>query len=174
MVGYGGIGIYEYTMSASAPKDFVDAFNEIFPDRLQNIPYDVFPVGIIHGDLYFDNSLFNDGKLVTLIDFEQAGRGRYILDLGIALSGSCLNQQQDSLDPLLIESFLEGYQSKRQLLAIEKAYLDTAILVGFFSIALWRIKRFYEGNLDESKKFNYRQLIERARNYQSNFKQNLK
>lgn len=167
MVGYGGISIYEYTLRGSAPKDFVDAFNEIFPERLQNIPYDVFPVGIIHGDLYYDNSLFKNGNLETLIDFEQAGRGRYILDLGIAISGSCLNASSDSLDKNLIEAFLTGYQAERQMLAIEKEYLDTAILVGFFSIALWRIKRFYEGNLDATKKYNYRQLLERAYNFQS-------
>lgn len=166
MVGYGGVGIYEYTLTGGAPKDFVDAFNKVFPDRLQKIPYDVFPVGIIHGDLYYDNSLFHKNKLVTLIDFEQAGRGRYILDLGIALSGSCLNAKRDNLDIALIDAFLEGYQERRQLKTIEKEYLDTAILVGLFSIALWRIKRFYEGNLDESKRFNYRELLTRAHNYQ--------
>jgi homoserine kinase type II len=166
MVGHGGISIYEYTQQANAPQDFVDAFKQTFPDQLQEIPYDVFPVGIIHGDLYFDNSLFNNGQLVTLIDFEQSGRGRYILDLGIALSGTCLNDKGDNLEAEYIQCFLEGYESRRKLLAIEREYLHTAILVGFFSIGLWRIKRFYEGNLDESKRFNYRQLLSRAQHYQ--------
>lgn len=165
LVGFGGQGIYEYTLKKDSPRDFVEDFNFIFPDKLQNIPYDVFPVGVIHGDLYFDNSLFNDGKLVTLIDFEQSGRGRFILDLGIAISGSCLNDECDNLDHDLIKSFVSGYEESRSLLTIEREFIDLAILVGFFSIALWRIKRFYEGDLDESKKYNYRELTQRAKNY---------
>ena len=165
LVGFGGQSIYDYTFKKHAPQDFVTDFNYVFPDKLQNIPYDVFPAGIIHGDLYFDNSLFNDGKLVTLIDFEQSGRGRFILDLGIAISGSCLNNKSDNLDPSLIKSFIKGYEESRHLLTIEKEFINTAILVGFFSIALWRIKRFYEGNLDETKKNNYQDLTTRAKNY---------
>ena len=160
LVGYGGLSINEYTLKPDAAPDFAKAFVEIFPDRLQNIPYDLFPSGIIHGDLYSDNSLFNDGKLVTLIDFEQSGTGRFILDLGIAISGTCL--KDENIDPKLIQSFLSGYEDARKLLTIEKEYLNTAIIVGFFSIGLWRIKRFYEGNLDERKKYNYRDLIKRA------------
>lgn len=165
LVGYGGLSINDYTMTKAAASDFVALFTSIFPDRLQEIPYDIFPAGIIHGDLYYDNSLFHEGQLVTLIDFEQAGRGRFILDLGIAISGSCLNKDNSNVDPLLMENFIKGYEQARHLLAIEREYLITAVKVGFFSIALWRIKRFYEGHLDESKKFNYRDLLDRCENF---------
>lgn len=170
LVGYGGLSINEYTLRKDAAPDFVKAFTDMFPQRLQEIPYDLFPAGIIHGDLYYDNSLFFEEKLVTLIDFEQAGTGRFILDLGIAISGSCLNQQRDNIDPGLMQNFLTGYESARKLLVIEKEYMDTAILVGFFSIGLWRIKRFLEGNLDERKKYNYRELLSRAQNYHHTIK----
>lgn len=165
LVGYGGVSIYEFTRTPAAPFDFVEAFEKIFPNKLQDIPYGEFPEGIIHGDLYYDNTLFNEGELVTLIDFEQSGRGTHILDLGIAISGCCFNTARDNLDPELIDSFLNGYQSVHQLTKLEQEYLNTAILVGFFSIGLWRIKRFYEGNLDASKRTNYRQLLERAENF---------
>lgn len=162
LVGYGGLSIYDYTLKPDAAEDFVSTFHQVFPNLLQDIPYDIFPAGIIHGDLYYDNSLFHDGKLVSLIDFEQAGRGRFILDLGIAISGSCLNKNRDDIDEVLMDRFLDGYQNVRGLLAIEKEYLFTAVKVGFFSIALWRIKRFYEGGLDNSKRYNYRELLERC------------
>ena len=72
------------------------------------------------------------------------------------------------MDLNLLKSFLSGYEEARKLLAIEKEYLRTAVLVGFFSISLWRIKRFYEGNLDESKRFNYRELLNRAEQFAKN------
>lgn len=172
LVGHGGVSIREYCEQDSAPQDFKLGFLKNFPHRLEDIPYDVFPCGIIHGDLYFDNSLFHAGKLVSLIDFEQSGRGRFILDLGIALSGSCLNEQKTDLDANLMREFLKGYQMKRKLLAIEKEYLRMAIAVGFYSIALWRIKRFYEGDLDQRKRFNYRELMERCERYHKNFSEN--
>lgn len=162
LVGYGGLSIQDFVQSEECPKDFKEAFDTVFPDGVSAIPYDIFPAGIIHGDLYFDNSLFHEGKLVTLIDFEQSGRGRFILDLGIAISGSCMNQDHSQIDLELVENFLKGYEQSRHLLAIEKEYLVVAVKVGFFSIALWRIKRFYAGNLDQSKKFNYRELTERC------------
>lgn len=170
LVGYGGLSIYDYTLKQEAPEDFSNSFNKIFENKLLDIPYDIFPAGIIHGDMYFDNSLFDDDELQTFIDFEQAGRGRFILDLGIAISGCCLNTEKTSIDLKLKEAFLAGYSTIRKLIAIEKEYLDQAILVGFFSIGLWRIKRFYEGNLDESKRYNYRELLERAHNYHQDLK----
>jgi homoserine kinase type II len=170
IVGHGAKSIIEYTKSNNPAADFVSDFEKIFPNKLEMIPYDVFPVGIIHGDLYFDNSLFNEGRLVTLIDFEQSGRGRYILDLGIALSGSCLNEKRDNISEKLMSSFLRGYETNRKLLHIEKEYLNTAILVGFFSIALWRIERFYDGKLDESKRYNYKELLNRALNFHNSLK----
>lgn len=165
LVGYGGMSVYEYCQTDQAPVDFKEAFSNIFPDQLQKIPYDTFPVGIIHGDLYYDNSLFKNEDIACLIDFEQAGRGRFILDLGIAISGTCLNESKDNIDQSLLKAFVEGYQGQRKLLTIEKEYLQTAVLVGFFSIGLWRIKRFFEGDLDPDKKFNYRELIQRAVNF---------
>src|SRR5690606_29470599 len=164
-VDHSGQSVYEYTRTKEAPRDFVEAFEDIFPEHLQDIPFDTFPVGIIHGDLYFDNCLFHDEKLVTLIDFEQAGRGQYLLDIGISLSGCCFNEDRSNLDMELINSYMKGYQEKRKLLAIEEEYLLASILIGFFSIGLWRIKRFYEGKLDESKRYNYRELTLRAHNF---------
>ncbi len=165
LVGYGGINIADYAQSKHAAPQYLDYFNEVIDQNLHELPYELFPGGIIHGDLYFDNSLFKDDKIVTLIDFEQAGTGRFILDIGIALSGCCLNSRQDNLEKDLIFSFLAGYESARPLKHIEKEFLALAIKVGFFSISLWRIKRFYEGNLDESKKNNYIDLLTRAKNF---------
>lgn len=170
LVGHGGLHIQDYIEQPNCAPDFKEAFLKVFPQGLNDIPYDIFPAGIIHGDLYFDNSLFHEGKLVTLIDFEQSGRGRFILDLGIALSGSCLNSNRDNLDLELARHFIRGYEQVRPLKAIEREYLMMAVKVGFFSIGLWRIKRFLEGNLDESKKYNYRELLERCLNFDRVYK----
>ena len=123
LVGYGGVSISNYVTTSHCPADFKESFYQIFPDGLKDIPYELFPAGIIHGDLYFDNSLFNQGKLVTLIDFEQSGRGRFLLDLGIAISGSCLSSERLHLDKTYIQSFLEGYEKSRKLLTLSLIHI---------------------------------------------------
>ncbi len=160
VVGHNGLSIAEFCLSNKCPDDFKEVYNNLFPKGLEDLPYDFLPAGIIHGDLYYDNSLFNEGKIITLIDFEQAGVGRFILDVGIAISGSCLDG--DKVDEGLMKAFLEGYLERRKMTHLESEYLYTAIIIGFLSIALWRIERFYEGKLDESKRFNYRELLRRA------------
>jgi homoserine kinase type II len=168
-VGHNVFHIQKYVKSPIAPDDFVKTYNmlahKIFPRGLNEIPFDLFPSGIIHGDLYYDNSLFKNDQLVSLIDFEQSGIGRYLLDLGISISGSCLNKEKDNIDMMLFTSFIKGYEEYRKMLTIEKDYIHTAIIVGLLSISLWRIKRFYEGKLDKNKKNNYQELLIRAQNF---------
>jgi homoserine kinase type II len=117
--------------------------------------------GLIHGDLYYDNVLFQNGKLLTLLDFEQAGIGPQLLDIGISISGSCISAQKE-LDRELIESYLLGYQKFYPLSKNELKYIDESIILGLISIALWRVKRFNILELDKTKTDNYIELLNRA------------
>ncbi len=169
VVGHDAFALMKYVQCQECPVDFKASFDRVFGKKLEDVPYDLLPAGLIHGDLYYDNSLFDQEKLITLIDFEQSGTGRFILDIGIAISGSCLNSDKTNIDELLMERFLDGYERARHIIHLEKEYLNLAIAVGFYSIALWRIERFYSGNLDSSKKYNYRDLISRCDKFVSHF-----
>lgn len=162
-VGYGPKEIRDYVFSSACPEDYREAFNFFFPDKLEQFLSVNFEKGIIHGDLYYDNTLFDNNQLSTVLDFEQAGIGEYILDLGISLSGTCLEKGR-IISPL-VKSYLAGYESIRPLCAEEKKHLDDSIILGLMSISLWRIKRFKERNLNPMMENSYRDLIVRARDY---------
>lgn len=162
-VGFGGKEVREYTFSANCPSDFKETFAKLFPDKLSGFINTNFATGIIHGDLYYDNTLFDKNEISSVLDFEQAGIGEYILDLAISISGTCL--EKGRLITPLIESYLEGYQKIRPLPEIEKSFLDEAIMLGLFSISLWRIKRFKERNLNPLMENSYRDLLTRAIDY---------
>jgi homoserine kinase type II len=162
-VGFGAQEILAYTQNPLCPEDFRRDFLELFPDQLQGFMSSSFERGIIHGDLYYDNTLFDNNKLSTVLDFEQAGLGEYILDLGISISGTCLEKGR-IISPL-VNSFLLGYEQVRPLPPIEKTHLDHAIILGLFSISLWRIKRFKEGNLNPLMEDSYRDLLVRAKHF---------
>lgn len=162
-VGFGLKEIVNYTKKSDCPDDFKMTFTQLFKKDLAAFSEINFQSGIIHGDLYYDNTLFNNNKLSTVLDFEQAGIGEYILDLGISISGTCLEKSR-IITPL-VNSYLLGYESIRPLPAVEKKFLNHAIILGLLSISLWRIKRFKERRLNPLMENSYRDLLVRAQHY---------
>jgi homoserine kinase type II len=71
------------------------------------------PKGIIHGDLFPDNLLFRGDKLVAVLDFEAASRGKFIFDLATAVNALCCDGQSYSLPKF--EALIAGYESLRPL-----------------------------------------------------------
>ena len=162
-VGFGPEKILKYLEQKSCPKDFKASFQKIFPDNLKKFLSTSFEEGFIHGDLYYDNTLFKGDDLKAVLDFEQAGFGPFILDLGISISGTCLSNGK--IGQKLMKSYISGYESIRKLSQEEKTFLNEAILIGLFSISLWRIKRFKEGSLDASRADSYQELLSRAQDF---------
>ena len=97
---YGSIGydlekIESYCLLAECPSDFLEAFLAIKQSQDWEKFYEFAqqknrPTAIIHGDLYYDNVFFDHHKITMLLDFEQSGIGCPLLDLGIAMTGSCI------------------------------------------------------------------------------------
>jgi homoserine kinase type II len=157
--------ILHYINSEMVLEEYRDAFIDIFEqDDIEQYLTTNYPHGLLHGDLYYDNCLFLDsGKLSAVLDFEQAGLGDFIIDIGISISGSCLSDGK--LKEELIESFLIGYNKVRPLNKDEKKLISFSICLGLFSIALWRIERFNINTLDMAKTDNFKELLERAYQY---------
>lgn len=159
-VGYDAGQIINYTELAHCPGDFKKMFDECFPDQLQNYLTHPHRLNVIHGDLYYDNTLFFHEEVAAVLDFEQGGIGPILLDLGISISGTCLEKGR-VITPL-IRSYLAGYEKIMPLTAREKMLIPDAIALGLFSIGLWRIKRFKEGQLNPLMADSYRELLVRA------------
>ncbi|MDH5581669.1 MAG: phosphotransferase [Bdellovibrionales bacterium] len=164
-VGYGPQQILDFSSSAECPKDFKSFFNRIFEDQLKEFLDINFQKGLIHGDLYYDNTLFDNNNLSAILDFEQSGLGPYIFDIGISISGTCL--EKGRIIRPLIKSFMSGYESIRPLPLEEREFLNHSIILGLFSIALWRVKRFTLGDLDPDRADSYMELIQRAINFKN-------
>jgi homoserine kinase type II len=159
-VGFGATQIIAYVASKNCPQDFKDAFHSLFPHSLHSFTEINWNDSIIHGDLYYDNTLFQNESLEIILDFEQGGIGESILDLGISISGTCL--EKGMIIAPLVKSFMRGYQSVRELPKEERAHLADAICLGLLSIALWRIKRFKEKNMNPLMSDSYKELLYRA------------
>lgn len=74
--------------------------------EIQNFDFDILPHGIIHCDLFRDNTLFIDNELMAIIDFYYACYDSLLFDIAISVNDWCFEQP---------ELFLEAYQSIRPL-----------------------------------------------------------
>lgn len=162
-VGFDAAQIEQYAKSANCPEDFKQAFEKMIRPKLSQYLKTDLPEGIIHGDLYYDNILFENEEINAILDFEQAGIGTFLFDLGVSVSGTCL--KDGKINQEFVHEFISGYEEARPLTVEEKLLIPQAIKIGLFSIALWRIKRFNERKLDPKKKDNYKELLTRAEDF---------
>ena len=69
-------------------------------------------MGIIHGDLFVDNVLYDDaGALAALIDFEQASGGRVAYDL--AVTTLAFGYGRDDFRPEIVRALIDAYGAAR-------------------------------------------------------------
>lgn len=98
------------------------------------------PRGLIHGDLFCDNTVFKDGKLAALLDFEEVCNYFLIFDLGMCAAGCCCPSGTVSVE--LVSALSRGYQSIRLLSELEKDLFKLHIEYGAIATAFWRYRQY--------------------------------
>jgi len=104
------------------------------------------PVGVVHGDLFRDNVLWQsreDGapgeRLAALLDFESASRQPLVLDLAVTALAWCFG---DGLEAPLLEALGRGYASVRSLGPAEVESLPAVLRFAAVRFAITRITDF--------------------------------
>lgn len=116
------------------------------------------PRGLVHGDIFYDNVLFDGDSLTAVIDFEEASNYYLIFDLGMCAVGTCTEERRISLPK--IKALVDGYQSKRELSSLERESLQTFIMYGAAATSFWRFKQYNLVNPDESKSERFREMVD--------------
>lgn len=100
------------------------------------------PRGIIHGDLFRDNVLLDrgGGRLLALLDFEQASEGAWVYDLAVCINAWCFDQ---AFAPALVRALVAGYRSERELEPVEEALLHVEARAAAMRFMITRITDVY-------------------------------
>jgi len=114
------------------------------------------PRGLIHGDLFSDNMVFQKGELAAILDFEEACNYYFVFDLGMCAAGCCRMQESFSLE--LARELIRGYQSKRRLTTLEKELLQQHVVYGAAATAFWRFRQFRFVQPDRSRQDVYKEM----------------
>jgi len=97
------------------------------------------PEGVIHGDLFVDNILFDGESVSGIIDFYYAHSAPWVMDIAISLNAQAIVLGDN--DVQRIDAFLKGYTSVRGLQSEEISALP--MLLRLSALRFW-VSRLYD------------------------------
>ena len=132
-------------------------------DYLQNYLESKLPKGIIHGDLFHDNLIVKGDKVVAVLDFEAASRGKFIFDLATAVNALCFDGEGYSLKRF--EALIAGYESLRALSLAEWDAFPNELRFSALRFTVTRLRDFFLNPVDDQVRVNkdFREFYERLR-----------
>lgn len=92
------------------------------------------PRGLIHGDLFRDNVLFNEHGLTGVLDFHHAATGYFIYDLAVVANDWC-SDASGLLDPDRATRLLRAYHAIRPLSETETWFFSQ--FAAYAALAFW-------------------------------------
>ena len=98
------------------------------------------PLGLVHGDIFFDNVLFENNKIKAIIDFEEACNYYLIFDLGMGILGLCRTGEKIDLNKA--RSLIKGYEQIRFLGFPERDSLQLFIEYAAIATSWWRFWKY--------------------------------
>ena len=104
------------------------------------------PRGAIHGDLFCDNILFDDGRVSGIIDFGFAATDPFVYDLAIAVNDWCVMQdgdRQGALDAERVAAMAAAYDRVRPLNFDERATWGALLRAAALRFLLSRLYDLY-------------------------------
>ena len=105
--------------------------------------YKALPTGIVHGDLFRDNVMFEGGDLTGFFDFYFAGCDTFLFDLGVCLNDWCIDLATGHHDAERANALLSAYQGVRLLTAPERSLLPAMARAGALRFWISRLWDFY-------------------------------
>ena len=126
-----------------------------------NVPL---PMGLLHGDLFLDNTLFDGDQMVAILDFEEGCYDTLLIDVGMTIVGCCYTSQHE-LNIKSVRRFLDTYNAVRPLTESEWEHLDCFVHYAALSIAFWRFRQFNIRRPDAHRANTYQEMITRSKQW---------
>jgi homoserine kinase type II len=105
--------------------------------------YKALPVGVVHGDLFRDNVMFEGATLTGFFDFYFAGCDTFLFDISVCLNDWCIDLASGQNDAARTDAFLAAYQAVRPLTMHERAVLPAMARAGALRFWISRLWDFY-------------------------------
>ena len=100
------------------------------------------PKGVVHGDLFRDNVLFNERGLSGVLDFHHAGEHYLLFDIAVAANDWCTDST-GNLDTERCIALLQAYHRERELSNDELWFLPLFMIYSATAFWLSRLNSKY-------------------------------
>lgn len=114
--------------------------------------------GLIHGDLFRDNVLWEGGEITAILDFEQASGGSLAYDLAVCINDWCWVAQPELT---LARGLIDGYQRVRPLTAGDREALPIEVRAAATRFTITRITDVYLARVTNPEK-DFRAFLARV------------
>ena len=152
--------IRRFPMATNPLPDIYNLFTRLWK-QLEPYLHQKLPTGLIHGDVFPDNTLFEADKLKAIIDFEQFCVGQLLFDVAMCINGFCFSNNRP--DTSLLEIFLDAYNQKRPMENIEKELLPLYIRWTALGMASWHLHYHLISRPDDRQEKRVWELLDRVR-----------
>ena len=122
-------------------------------DMLNRQDVNKLPHGVIHGDLFRDNVLFNERGLSGVLDFHHASAGPWLYDIAVAANDWCTDTG-GVLDPDRTMALLRAYHQVRPLTPEEIWFFSSFTLYGAVAFWLSRLSVALHRDANDTVRFN--------------------
>jgi homoserine kinase type II len=97
------------------------------------------PTGLMHGDLFRDNTLFTGSTATGILDFSECSHDYWLLDIAITANDFCRHWPDHAPDATRLAAFVGGYGEIRPLGADEQTALPVFLAVAAMRFWLSRL-----------------------------------
>jgi homoserine kinase type II len=115
--------------------------------------------GIIHGDLFRDNVLWQGDQISAILDFEQASGGSLAYDIAVCINDWCWIDNAPRID--LAQALLAGYEQVRPLTAGDREALPVELRAAATRFTITRITDVYLARVTNPEK-DFRAFLARV------------
>jgi len=122
---------------------------------------EILPRGLIHGDVFPDNTIFKDGCLSALIDFEEACVDNLLMEIGMCINGFCFIDNHLNID--LMEVFLLEYNQVRKITSKELELLYYYIQWAAHGMISWHLRYYLIHRENSQQLTRVNELMERVK-----------
>jgi homoserine kinase type II len=115
-----------------------------FQEKFSNSKiYSQLPKGLIHGDLFRNNVMFNTTELTGFFDFYFAGFDIWLFDLAVSVNDWCIDLTNGKLDSERVRAMLDAYHAVRPFTIAEQGAWQTMLRASALRFWLSRLDDFY-------------------------------
>lgn len=122
------------------------------------------PAGVVHGDWFADNLLFDGGRIVGVLDFEAAATDHLTFDVATAVNALCWRPSTpDRFDARRVDALVDGYARAGGPAALEADCLAFWLRLSALRFTVTRIQDFRLRVSSLRVEKDYRDFLRRLR-----------